>query len=80
MISFERQKDLLRCEDATCASELGGALGCDKIVIGQVGVIGAAYLVNLKVMNIQTIETEARVYETVEGEAEALVATIKSKM
>jgi len=80
MLGFEKQKDMVGCTDAACLAEIGGALGVDRIVAGHIGMVGSTYVVNIKLINIRMADTEARVYETVRGEVDALIATIKTSV
>jgi hypothetical protein len=80
MLGFEQQKDVLGCTDASCLAEIGGALGVDRIVASHVGKVGSTYVVNIKLINIRLSDTEARVYETVKGEADALIETIRKSV
>jgi hypothetical protein len=44
MLGFEKQKQLVGCrEDSSCLGEIGGALGVDHVLTGQVGQIGSRY-------------------------------------
>jgi hypothetical protein len=78
MLGFEQQKDMLGCTDAACLAEIGGALGVDRIVASHIGKVGSTYVVNIKLINIRKADTEGRVYETVRGEVDALIATIRT--
>ncbi len=80
MLGFEKQKDVLGCTDAACLAEIGGALGVDRIVASHIGVVGSTYVVNIKLINIRMADTEARVYETVRGEQDALIDVIKKSV
>jgi hypothetical protein len=80
MLGFERQKDVLGCTDAACLAEIGGALGVDRIVASHIGMVGSTYVVNIKLINIRMANTEARVYETVRGEVDDLINTIKKSV
>ncbi|MBI5510887.1 MAG: hypothetical protein HY903_19170 [Deltaproteobacteria bacterium] len=80
MLGFEKQKDMLGCTDAACLAEIGGALGVDRIVVSQIGKVGNTYVVNIKIINIRMADTEGRVYETVKGEVDALIETIKKSV
>jgi len=77
MVGFENQKDLLGCTDAACLAEIGGALGVDRIVASHIGKVGSTFVVNIKLINIRMADTEGRVYETVKGEVDALIDTIR---
>lgn len=76
MLGFESERLTMGCDDASCLAEIGGALGVDRMVKPQIGRVGALYVVNIKVINIKLAKTEGRVYETVSGGDEALLATI----
>lgn len=61
MLSFEQQKALLGCEDqASCLSEIGGALGVDLIVTGTVARLGDEYSVSLILLNARRAEVVRR--------------------
>lgn len=80
MLGFERQKDVVGCTDAACLAEIGGALGVERIVASHIGKVGSTYVVNIKLINIRLAETEGRVYETVRGEVDALIDTIRASV
>lgn len=80
MLGFEKQKDMVGCTDAACLAEIGGALGVDRIVASHIGMVGSTYVVNIKLINIRLADTESRVYETVRGEVDALIATIRKSV
>jgi TolB-like protein len=52
LLGFERQKELLGCADqsTSCLAELGGALGVDGIITGNVARLGTGYTLNVKVV------------------------------
>jgi hypothetical protein len=77
MMGFEKQRDLVGCNDTECLVELGGALGVDRIIAGHVAKIGKSYIVQIKLINIVTQQPERRIYETVKGTEDVLVTTIK---
>ena len=43
------------CEEATCLSELGGALGAQYVVTGQIGALGERFSLNVKLVEIATV-------------------------
>lgn len=48
MVGFERQKQLMGCsEETSCLAEIGGALGVDYLITGQVGQIGSRFRISL---------------------------------
>ena len=50
MLQLESDKQMLGCtDDMSCLSEIGGALGVDKIIVGQVGRVEREYVVSLRI-------------------------------
>jgi TolB-like protein len=62
MIGFEKQKTALGCSDAdsACLAEIGGALGVDFMVAGQVGQIGSRYRISLLLVDTKRAKVAAR--------------------
>jgi hypothetical protein len=50
VLSLERQKEMLGCTSDACMAELGGALGCDRLVTGDVARLGESWLVHLRLV------------------------------
>ncbi len=75
MIGFEKQKQLLGCTDnSSCLAEIGGALGVDYFVNGQVGKIGSRYHLNLALTDVVKATVAARETRYAEfGNEDALV-------
>ena len=65
------------CDDLACTAELGGALGVDAILAGNVGVLGTTYVLSLKLINTQDATVLARGYDKVKGEPDELLDIIK---
>lgn len=80
MLGFEQQKEVLGCTDATCLAEIGGALGVERILASHIGKVGDTFVVNIKLINIRIATTEARVYETVNGKQDLLIATVRTSV
>lgn len=52
LLGFERQKQLLGChEDTSCMTEIGSALGVDRLLMGSLAKLGASWLVHLKLID-----------------------------
>ena len=77
MMGFERQRELVGCDHEECLVELGGALGVDRIIAGHVAKIGKVYIVQIKMINVLEHRPEKRIYETVKGTEDVLIATIR---
>ena len=81
MVGFEQEKQMLQCSDDTsCLAEIGGALGDDKIIIGNIGKLGRTFVVNIKLINIKKSQVEGHVYETIKGEEDLLITTVKNSV
>ena len=73
MIGLERSKELLSCDDASCMAEIGGALGVELMVTGNVGRFGQVYAVNLKLINVKKAKVENSIFRKVAGGEQALL-------
>ena len=78
MLSLEEDKQMLGCDDASCLAEIGGALGVDKLVNGQVGLLGNSYMITLKLISPGTAQVENRVSETFVGDEATLIPAVRS--
>lgn len=67
VVGLERQRDLLGCSEVACYGEIAGALGADQVLSVQLGRAGAAWVVSLKKLQVQSgnPSVEARLVETV---------------
>jgi TolB-like protein len=61
MVGFERQKKVLGCsDDSSCLAEIGGALGVDYMLAGQVGQIGSRFRISLLLVDSRKAKVAAR--------------------
>lgn len=76
LLGFERQKELLGCNDAasSCLAELANALGVDAVVIGDVARFGDTFQINAKVVSASDATLLAQSARRVQGEVETLEA------
>jgi len=65
LLGAERQKALLGCTDDSCVTQLADALGAEKILGGQIGVIEQSVVFTLQLTNVKTARVEARVVKVV---------------
>jgi hypothetical protein len=60
LLGAERQRNLLGCnEESSCIAEIGAALNARGVVVGSVGRLGEARLLNVKVLASANAETLA---------------------
>lgn len=77
MLSFEELRRGLGCEEESCLAEIGGALGVDLLVAGNVGRIEQTYLLSLKVIDIRHARTAGREQESFVGPPDGLLGAAR---
>lgn len=70
VIGFEKQKQLLSCESASCMAELAGALGVDFLLTGSLGRLGTTWLFNATMINTRSGVADATVSKRIKGQNE----------
>jgi len=63
LLGFEKHKQQLGCIEQGCLAEIGGALGADYVVSGQVGKLGDQFRVSLIAVDAKTAVAVARAAE-----------------
>ena len=65
MLGLEKMKEVVGCDDVSCAAEIGGALGVDYMVSGKVGRLGSKLLINLSFFDNKKMKVIRRVRQSV---------------
>jgi hypothetical protein len=79
MLGFQKDRQLLGCtEDASCIAEIGGSLGVDYVLTGQVGQIGSQYNVSLLVVDSRKAKVVTRLSSFCEANEDALVKAARA--
>jgi TolB-like protein len=73
MLGFERQQQLLGCTDSSCLAEIGGALGADYLLSGQVAKVGTRFHLMLTLAEVRRARVVSRQSEQCEGSEDLLV-------
>lgn len=73
MLQLGRDKALLGCDEGACVTEIGGALGVDKLVAGNVGRLANSWVVNLRLLDVKQNRVDNRVGESFRGEQDQLL-------
>ncbi len=60
LLSLDKLKQLTGCNDESCLAEVGGALGVEWLVAGSIGQLGGRYVLELRLMNVQTVTVARR--------------------
>jgi hypothetical protein len=76
LMGFEKQKDLVGCDDASCIANIGGALGVDRIIAVKIARLDADWVVTSKLINIKATRVEARTSDIIVGNVKALLNAV----
>ena len=60
VLSLEQQKQMLGCQTDSCMAELGGALGVDRMVSGDLAKLGESWLFHLKLTDVVKVKVIAQ--------------------
>jgi len=74
MLSLEEQRSALGCEDDSCLTDLGGALGVPYLFTSSLGTFGGRYILTLKLASVDDAKVLSRASEVIEGEGSLLEA------
>lgn len=72
MVDFEITKQQCTGNSDSCLSELGQALGVERIVAGSLGHLGSDYVITVRLVDIKNTVVERRAEEVVSGQPEKL--------
>lgn len=67
VLSLEMQKQMLGCQTDSCMAELGGALGVDILVTGDVARLGQSWLVHFKVVKASKAQVVSQADRRIRG-------------
>jgi hypothetical protein len=78
MLDFEAQK--ATCSDGgdSCLSEIGQALGAERVIGGTLGKLGVEFVLTARLMNVRDGVVESRAEQVVPGSAEKLRTAAKN--
>jgi TolB-like protein len=81
IVGFEKQKALLGCsDDSSCLAEIGGALGVDFMLTGQVGQIGSRYRLSLILVDVKKGKVAARAADFCDKNEDALANAAQARV
>ena len=67
ILSLENQKAMLGCQTDACMAELGGALGTDRLVAGDMAKLGESFLLHLRVVDTRKVRVAAQADRRLRG-------------
>lgn len=77
MMEHIADRQLLDCDDTKCLAKIGGALGVQLLVSGNIGMVGKMYLINVKLIDIEDATVKNRVSEKYIGDETGLVGKVE---
>jgi hypothetical protein len=78
VLAADKQKQALGCNDVSCMAEMGGALGVDLVMYGELGVLGSKYNVNVSAIRTVDATVAARASLLVDKTEDALADKVPS--
>lgn len=75
-LGVDKQKQALGCSDVSCMAEMGGALGVDLVMYGELGVLGTKYNVNVSAVRASDATVAARASILVDKTEDALAEKV----
>jgi TolB-like protein len=76
-LQLEQQKALLGCTDDSCLAEMGGALGVRYMVVGNISLLGKTWLLNLKLLDVRTVEVVKGVSRSITGAEDHFIKALQ---
>jgi len=70
LLGLEKTRQMLGCTDAGCMTEIGGALGADRVIHGSLGRVGESLVVNLSALDPKRGQAAASVSQRLRGAGE----------
>ncbi|MBK8009930.1 MAG: PEGA domain-containing protein [Deltaproteobacteria bacterium] len=78
MLAFEAQKQVLGCDEVSCLAEIGGALGADFLITGNISMLGGTFIIQLQLASIAEARIEARISREHAGELKGIFGELRT--
>ncbi|MBW1811418.1 MAG: PEGA domain-containing protein [Deltaproteobacteria bacterium] len=76
ILTHEQDKILLGCADESCLTDIGGILGAEYLIAGEVGMVGQKYVIGLQRIDVKATKVVKRVDRQFEGSREKLLQEV----
>ena len=76
LLTLEMEKQLTECANDSCMADIGGALGVELMISGNISRVGSQYVVNLKVLDVRNARAVNRVSRSVAANEDALLSNL----
>ena len=78
LVQLEKEKTMLGCtDDLECLAEIGSALGVQKLVVGQIGILGESFVISLRMLDTASVQVDNRVTESFTADEGQLIGAIR---
>jgi hypothetical protein len=77
LLGLEEQRQLVGCDETSCFAEIGGALGAQYMVAGQVGRLGGRLVLTLKLLETRVARIERQLSKTLPEQEEQVPELIR---
>jgi hypothetical protein len=67
ILSLENQKAMLGCSTDACMAELGGALGTDRLIAGDMAKLGESFLLHVRIVDVKKVRVAAQADRRLRG-------------
>jgi hypothetical protein len=78
MLTHGQDKVLLGCSDESCLVDIGGILGAQHLVAGEIGMVGKKYVINLQRIEVKKAKVAKRVERQFQGSKDKLLQEVKN--
>lgn len=80
MLGMEKLKDALACDNVACAAEVGGALGVDYMLTGNVGKLGNQLNIKLALFDSKAMKVVRRILHQIDNDETLFSAGITAAL
>lgn len=80
LLGYQREQQLLGCQEAACLARLGGALGAELVLAGQIGELGGEFRLSLQVVDARRTVVVARAAQSVPAREDALASAARATL
>jgi len=80
LLDLETRKIMMGCNEDSCLAEIGGALGVELLVTGNITAFGESILLNLKLLDVKNVKVVKALSERVEGGAAELLEVVPASV
>jgi hypothetical protein len=78
LVQLEKEKTMLGCtDDIECLAEIGSALGVQKLIVGQIGILGDSFVISIRLLDTASVNVDNRITESFAGDEGQLIGAMR---